>query len=67
MKDPKLPLHQLQESMQCFLGDPESGKLNFEDHHLALAIAKKTLDENHLRNTQETTFFPTRRQSLFQE
>ena len=27
--------------MQQFLGDPESGLLNMEAHHLALAIAKK--------------------------
>ena len=32
--------------MQCFLGDPDSGMLNLETHRLALAIAKKTLDEN---------------------
>ena len=32
--------------MQHFPGDPDSGKLNLETHRLALAIAKKTLDEN---------------------
>ena len=36
--DPNLPLHQLQEPMQCFLWDPESGKLNLENHWLTLAI-----------------------------
>ena len=28
--------------------------LNLEAHHLALAIAKKTLDENHFRTAQKT-------------
>ena len=41
--------------MQHFLGDPKSGKLNLEHHCLALAIANKTLDENHFRNAQKTT------------
>ena len=41
--------------MQQFLGDPESGLLNLEAHCLALAIAKKTLDENHFRTSQKTT------------
>ena len=45
-RDPNLPLHQLLEPMQCFLGDPASGKLSLETLRLALAIAKKTLDEN---------------------
>ena len=40
--------------MQCFLGDPDSGKLNLETHRLALAIAKKTLDENIFTVTQKT-------------
>ena len=44
-RDPNLPLHQLLELMQCFLGDPDSGLLNLETHRLALAITKKTLDE----------------------
>ena len=35
--------------MQHFLGDPDSGKLNLETHRLALAIAKKTLDETDLQ------------------
>ena len=57
-RDLNLPLYQLLEPMQCFLGDPESGKLNLDNHCLALAIAKKTLDENHFnhfRNAQKTT------------
>ena len=64
-RDPNLPLHQLMEPIKCFLGDPESGRLNLETHQLALAIVKKTLDENHFKNAQKTTFFPIRRQSLF--
>ena len=39
--------------MQCFLGDPESGLLNLEAHQIALAIAKKTLGENHFRTSQK--------------
>ena len=50
-RDPNLPLHQLLEPMQHFLGDPDSGKLHLETHRLALAIAKKTLDENRFRAT----------------
>ena len=53
-RDPNLPLHQLLEPMQHFLGDPESRKLNLENHCLALAIVKKTLDENCFRNAQKT-------------
>ena len=53
-RDPNLPLHQLLEPMQCFLGDPDSGMLNLETHRLALAIAKKTLDENRYTATQKT-------------
>ena len=52
-RDPNLPLHQLLEPMQCFLGDPDSGMLNLETHRLALAIAKKTLDENRFTATQK--------------
>ena len=52
-RDPNLPLHQPLEPMQWFLGDPESGLLNLEAHHLALAIAKKTLDENLFRTAQK--------------
>ena len=54
-----MPLHQLLEPIQCFLGDPDSGFLNLEMCHLALTIAKKTLDENRFRNTQKTTDCPT--------
>ena len=53
-RDPTLPLHQLLEPMQCFLGDPYSGKLNLETQRLALAIAKKTLNENRFPATQKT-------------
>ena len=53
-RDPNLPLHQLLEPVQCFLGDPESGMLNLETHRLALAIAKKTLDENRFKTAQKT-------------
>ena len=54
-RDLNLPLHQHLEPIQQFLGDPESGLLNLEAHHLALAIAKRTLDENHFRTAQKTT------------
>ena len=53
-RDPNLPLHQLLEPMQCFLEDPDSGMLNLETCRLALAIAKKTLDENRFTTTQKT-------------
>ena len=53
-RDPNLPLHQLLEPMQCFLGDPDPGKLNLETHRLAPAIAKKTLDKNTFSTTQKT-------------
>ena len=52
-RDPKLPLHQLLEPMQHFLGDPDSCLLNLEIHRLALAIGKKTLDENRYKTAQE--------------
>ena len=48
-----LPLHQILEPMQCFLGDPDSGKLNLKTHGLGLAIPKKTLDENQFTATQK--------------
>ena len=54
-RDPNLPLHQLLAPMQQFLGDPESGLLNLEEDSLALAMAKKTLDENCFRTAQKTT------------
>ena len=53
-RDPNLPLHQLLEPMQHFLGDPDPGKLHLETHRLALAIAKKTLDEKRFTATQKT-------------
>ena len=53
-RDPNLPLHHLLEPMQWFMGDPDSGLLNLEAQRLALAIAKKTLDENHFWTTQKT-------------
>ena len=52
--DPNLPLHHLLEPMQCFLEDLESGRLNLETDWLALAIAKKMLDENHFKDVQKT-------------
>ena len=53
-RDPNLPLHQLLEPMQCFLGDSDCGMLNLETHGLALAIAKKPLDENRFKMAQRT-------------
>ena len=53
-RDPNLPLHQLLEPMQHFLGYPDSGKLHLETHRVGLAIAKKTLDENRFTATQKT-------------
>ena len=50
-RDPNLPLHQLLEPMQHFLGDPDSGMLT---HRLALAIVNKTLDENRFKTAQKT-------------
>ena len=49
-----MPLHQLLEPMQHFLGDPDLAKLHLETHRLVLAIAKKTLDENRFTATQKT-------------
>ena len=63
-RDPNLPLHQLLEPMQPFLGYPDSGMLNLETHRLALAIAKKTLDENRFKTAQKTT---ARDKPAFQE
>ena len=51
---PNLPLHQLLEPMQQFLGDPDSGMLNLEAHRLALTITKKMLLENCFRTAQKT-------------
>ena len=53
-RDPNLPLHQLLELMQHFLGDTDSGMLNLETLKLALARAKKTLDENRFKMPQKT-------------
>ena len=54
-RDPNLHPHQLLEPMQRFLGYPETELLNLEVHHLALAIAKKPLDEYCFRTAQKTT------------
>ena len=40
--------------MQCFWGEPDSGMINPEAHRLALAIAKKTLDENCFKTAWKT-------------
>ena len=69
---PQLPLHQLLEPMQHFLGDPDSGMLNLETHRLALAIAKKTLDEHRFTSIQKTMArdkpaLPSRRSCIFQK
>ena len=53
-RDPNLPLHQLLEPMQWFVGDPESGLLSLETSWLALAIVKKTPDEDYFRTAQKT-------------
>ena len=53
-RNPNLPLHQLPEPIQQFLGGSDSVMLNLEAHRLALAITKKTLDENHFKTTQKT-------------
>ena len=41
--------------MQQFLNDAKSGHLDLELHCLALALAKKTLDENRFKHAQKTT------------
>ena len=53
-RDPNLPLYQLLEPMQQFLGDPDSGMLNLEAHRLTLTIAKKMLDKNHFKTAPKT-------------
>ena len=53
-RNPNLPLHQLLEPMQWFLGNPDSGMLSLEAHRLMLAIAKKMLDENHFKAAHKT-------------
>ena len=40
--------------MQQFLRDPDSKMLNLEAHRLTLAIAKKTLDDNHFKAAHKT-------------
>ena len=44
--------------------------LSLEAHRLVLAIAKKTLNENHFKKAQKTmdrTLLQDRRQSIFQK
>ena len=53
-RDPNVPLYQLLEPMQQFLEDPDSRMLSLETHRLALAIAKKTLDDNHFKAAHKT-------------
>ena len=54
IRDPNLPLQQLLEPMQQFVGDLDSGMINLEAHRLIVAIAKKTLDENYFKTAQKT-------------
>ena len=54
-RDPSLPFYQLLEPMQWFLGDPDSGHLDLESHHLALTIAMKTLIKNQFKHGQKMT------------
>ena len=54
-RDSNIHLHQLVEPMQWFLGDPDSRHLDLKAYCLALAIAKKTLDENQFKHAQKTT------------
>ena len=53
-RDPNLPLHQLLEPIQWFLGDLDLGILYLEAHRLSLAITKKMLVENCFRTAQKT-------------
>ena len=41
--------------MQQFLSDPDSGCLDLESYHLALSIAKGTLDENLSKHAKKMT------------
>ena len=66
-RDPNLPLHQLLELMQCFMGDPDSGKLHLETHRLALAIAKKTLDKNRFTDFQRQPHLSNQRSCILQK
>ena len=58
-RDANFPLHQLLEPMKQFLDDPDSGHLYLKSHHLTLAIAKKTLDENRFKYTKNNKLHPT--------
>ena len=53
-RDPNIPLHKLLEPIQWFLSDPDFGHLDLKSHCPALAIAKKTLDENHFKHAWKT-------------
>ena len=68
-KDPNLPLHQLLEPMEQFLGDPDSGMLNLVAHRLMLAIAKKTwmkiIQDSTQNHGLDTIHLQNRRQSIF--
>ena len=59
-RDPNLPLNQLLELMQQFLGDSNPGCLDLKAHHFALAIAKKTLMkiDSNMPKRQQTTPHP---------
>ena len=41
--------------MQQFLSNPDSGCLDLKLNHLAVAIAKRTLDENRFKHAQKKT------------
>ena len=51
----KFTLQQLLETMQQILSNPESGCLDLKSHHLALAVAKKTLDDNGFKHAKKKT------------
>ena len=57
-RDPNLHLQQLLEPMQQFLDDCDSGCVDLKSHYLALAIAKKALDENRFKHTQRQQTAP---------
>ena len=52
-RDSNLSLHKLLAPIQQFLDDPDSGCLDLQSCCLALAKAKKTLDENHFTHAQK--------------
>ena len=54
-RDHNLPLHQLLKPMQQFLSDLCSGCQDLKSRCLALAIAKKALDENWFKHAQKTS------------